>query len=202
MPGKPATDTAIIQCHREQKSRYEKLFESHKISHQSLHFASFYSQMIRFLQFLKIGAIDGRKILDLGCGLGDFHRFLNEQGIHTDYTGFDIVSGFIDHCQSTYQSAHFEKRNVLISKPQERFDYIFSSGIFAFGNREFFEQMIHMAFDLCRKAFAFNIYQTNDKAFFKICVEDVLFYCRRLKPKKITVLNKYLPDDYTVFLYK
>ena len=72
---------AIIQSHDQQKHRYEKLYQLFKNAPQSLHFISQYSQIIRFLQFLKLGDIHSKKILDLGCGLGDFFRFLEEQGI-------------------------------------------------------------------------------------------------------------------------
>ncbi len=195
-------DPLIIQSHNEQKQRYEKLYQNFKDSSQGLHFASDYSQMIRFLQFLKIGKIEGKKILDLGCGLGDFFKFLDEQGIKTKYTGYDIVSDFIFHCQKTYQDAKFEERDILFSRPKEKFEYVFASGIFAHGNKMFFEEMIKLAFDLSKTAFAFNMYEAKQDDFFQISKEEVLFLCRRLSPNKIVLIEDYLPGDYTIFLYK
>jgi len=157
---------------------------------------------MRFLQFLKLGELHGKKILDLGCGLGDLFLFLKQQGITVDYTGYDIVSGFIAHCQKTYPGFKFEDRDILFSKPKENFDYILCSGIFAHGNREFFEEMTKTAFQLCNTGYAFNMFESKKDDFFKICQQEVLFTCRSLKPKNIKVIKNYLHNDYTIFLYK
>jgi SAM-dependent methyltransferase len=192
----------IIEAHYQQIRRYEELIERYKAGPQSLHFVSQYSQLTRFLQFLKIGLIENKKILDLGCGLGDFFKFLQEQGITTHYTGYDIVSHFVGHCLKTYPEAHFEERDILFSKPAAKFDYIFASGIFAHTNQPSFEEIVTLAFDMCEQGFAFNMFETTQPDFFHITQEEVLFFCNRLNPRKRVLVEEYLPGDYTIILYK
>jgi len=204
MGTKSTQDTAIIEPHDNQKKRYEDLYKHYKNSHRSLNWVSRYSQIIRFLQFLKIGDLNGKKILDLGCGLGDFLGFLVAQGIHCEYSGYDIVPNFIKECQETYPDARFEERDILSSQSDETFDYIFCSGVFAHGSRKFFEDMVKMAYQMCEIGFAFNIFKAHQdsKEFFNISEEEVTFYCRNLKPDHGTILKDYIPDDFTIFLYK
>ncbi|MFH1357220.1 MAG: class I SAM-dependent methyltransferase, partial [bacterium] len=166
MEKEPDIQLQVIEAHYQQKRRYQELIERYKTGPQSLHFVSKHSQLTRFLQFLKVGTIEDKKILDLGCGLGDFFKFLKEQGITTQYTGYDIVSHFVGHCLKTYPGEHFEERDILFSKPKDNFDYIFASGIFAHANQISFEEIVTLAFDMCELAFAFNIFETTQPDFF------------------------------------
>ncbi len=41
-------------------------------------------QTLHYQSMLDIGNINGKKILDFGCGKGDFYQFLKDRGITVD----------------------------------------------------------------------------------------------------------------------
>lgn len=186
-----------------QQRIYERLFEKHS-DHKALHWSAPESQTIRFEQFLKAGNLQGAKILDIGCGLGDFCGFLQERGIETDYTGYDIVPGFVQTARKRFPRARFEERNLLSRPASERFDYVFASGLFAFGSRLFFKEMNRAAYGLARRAWVFNLYRPDghDSRFLNLTPHEAEFLCSRLRPAKLIQGADYLEDDITFYLYK
>lgn len=187
-----------------QQRIYERLHERHKTHHKSLHWSAPESQSIRFEQFLKTANLDGAKILDIGCGLGDLYGFLRARSIAVDYTGYDVVSGFVKTARKRFAQAKFEERNILARPPEERFDYVFASGLFAFGSRLFFKEMNRAAFALCNKAWVFNLYRPrgDDPRFLNLPLHDVQHHCEQLAPASYRLEQDYLEDDITFYLYK
>ncbi|HLD45509.1 MAG TPA: methyltransferase [bacterium] len=195
-------DPEVLQCHNDQKHRYGELYRKYQDSPQGMHFVSGHTQLSRFLQFLQMGNLEGKKVLDLGCGFGDFYKFLKEQGICVQYRGYDIVREFITCCREKFPDGHFEERDILFKKPRVKFDYVIASGVFAHANLPFFKEMIKVAYGLCRTAFGFNMFDTAQEDFFHIDEEEVLHWCRQMNPADIKVTRDYLPGDYTVFVYR
>ena len=70
-------------------SYYNQLLEKNKDGPQSVGWGSKKSQNIRFKVLAEIGNLKNKKILDYGCGLGDFYKFLQKYKIG-DYVGYDI----------------------------------------------------------------------------------------------------------------
>ncbi len=52
-------------------------------------------------------------VLDVGCGLADFYRYLKDQGYPCSYTGYDIVPEYIAECRRRYPEADFQLRDVF-----------------------------------------------------------------------------------------
>ncbi|MGE4295043.1 MAG: class I SAM-dependent methyltransferase [Campylobacterales bacterium] len=187
-----------------QQRIYERLLQRHSTGHRALHWSAPQSQQIRFEQFLKAGDLRGARILDLGCGLGDFYGFLKERGIETDYTGYDIVPGFVKAARLRFDFAGFEERNILKRPPAQQFDYVFASGLFAFGSRLFFKEMNRAAYALAAKAWVFNLYRPSgdDSRFLQLSKADALKLCGQLQPSSLSLDEGYLEDDITFYLYK
>lgn len=87
-------------------------------------------QKTRFDVLAQVGDLAGKRILDLGCGLGDFYAHLLDKGINVDYTGFDITPGFIERASTRFPNANFELRDIQESMPEERYDYAICSQVF------------------------------------------------------------------------
>lgn len=186
-----------------QKRIYTRLFERYKISHKSLHWSERKSQHIRFEQFLKVGDLRGKSVLDIGCGLGCFYAHLEQKGIECDYLGVDIVPQFIQSANKLYPNAKFIEQNIFTRSIEKQFDYVFASGIFAFGNRLFFEKMNKTAFGLAKKAWVYNIYfPHNDSRFLDLTRSDLIRSIRSLYPSKTHYEEEYLDRDMTIFIYK
>jgi SAM-dependent methyltransferase len=87
------------------------------------------TQRLRFEAFLLDHDLDGKSVLDLGCGLGDFYAHLIRRGIAAEYTGYDISEAMIAQCRARYPGRHFECGDFLDYKPASRFDYSVAFGI-------------------------------------------------------------------------
>lgn len=46
----------------------------------------------------------GKKVLDIGCGLGELYKELEHQGYHTIFHGVDFSRSAIDRCEEMYGS--------------------------------------------------------------------------------------------------
>ena len=194
---------AIRHNQERQRSIYKNLYAKHRLSHRSLHWSDPANQWERFRILSGIGELKGRKILDVGCGLGDFFSYLEGEKIHGQFIGFDIVEEFLAEARKTHPRHRFEERNILHRPLTEKFDYVFSSGIYAFGNRTFFQEMTKEAFRLARYGYAFNLYHSrNDDRFFRISEGEAEAFCKTLSPRRIVVRKNYLDDDTTFYIYK
>jgi SAM-dependent methyltransferase len=79
------------------------------------------------------GDIEGKKVLDYGCGKGDFYGFLRERGIDVNYTGLDINPSLIELARKKYSvcgRAAFGVFDVEDEALSEDFDFIFLCGVF------------------------------------------------------------------------
>ncbi len=187
-----------------QRRIYRRLYERHGLSHRALHWMNAENQQRRFEVLFSIGDLQGARVMDLGCGLGDLLAFLLERGIDCDYCGYDVVPEFIQQARRRFPGACFEERNILTRPPQERFDYVLASGLFAFGTRLFFDEMLRAAYAQCDRALAFNLHlpRGEDGRFLDLSIPEARAICQRLQPKKLTIHQDYLPSDVTFVLYK
>ncbi|NTU42347.1 MAG: class I SAM-dependent methyltransferase, partial [Nitrospirales bacterium] len=70
-------------------------------------------QRLHFQAMLDMGEIGGSKILDFGCGKGDFSAFLKERGIDVRYTGCDINRNFISLARRKYPEEEFLLLDIM-----------------------------------------------------------------------------------------
>ena len=92
----------------ETNQRYAKRFAEHGASARSLGWGSSADQDTRFDVILQNVDLRGRKVLDYGCGFGDFYRFARERGAGiAQYTGVDINEEFVEVGRKRFPDAHF-----------------------------------------------------------------------------------------------
>lgn len=194
---------ALRVARERQKKIYKKLFQTHKESFKSLHWSNKENQKIRFDILLEVGNITNKKILDIGSGMGDFFGYIDSKNIKAAMTGYEIVEEFVKISKNRYPKHSFEPIDLSKIDITEKFDFVFSSGIFAFGNKTFFETMIKKSFSICKIAYAFNFYNsTKDKRFMSISKTEIEKILTELKPSKIVQKSDYLENDTTFFIYK
>ena len=86
-------------------------------------------QLLRYNLFLELCAdLHGKKVLDYGCGKGDFYGFLKDKGISTEYTGFDITPALIELAKIKYPECAFRVMDIVEEPIYEVFDYVFVCG--------------------------------------------------------------------------
>ncbi|MGH7739715.1 MAG: class I SAM-dependent methyltransferase [bacterium] len=168
------------------------------------------SQRVRLETLASVGDLRGKKILDVGCGLGALWVYLREQGIRADYTGVDLFAPVIAEAAAAHSDAVFETRNIL-ARPfaRGRFDFVFLSGVFNVkirDNWEYMRALLSAALRQAREAVAFNALnaeaQLKEPDRFSVQAKDLVALGRRLGAPKVHLLDHYHHLDLTLFLYK
>lgn len=186
---------------------YTELVNRYGIDVQSLNWGSSESQKLRFSILSQVGPLKGAKVLDVGCGLGDFYAWLEKNDIMAEYTGIDITPAMVENARQRFPKTRFEVFNLL-EDGCDIYDYVVASGIFTRRLREpitYLEKMIHRAYELARKAVAFNSlssWATDQEANeFYANPLAVLGFCRTITPW-VVMRHDYLPHDFTIYMYR
>lgn len=74
--------------------------------------------------------LDGARVLDYGCGKGDFYAYLKARGVGVSYVGMDITPQFIELARTEHEGVDFRVFDVELEDLNEEFDYIFLCGVF------------------------------------------------------------------------
>jgi len=171
------------------------------------------SQNQRHRQFLRLlGDERDACILDLGCGYGDFLRFLRTRGFSGTYIGYDIAPNMI----AAACRIHGEGRNRLWrvgAAPQETADYAIASGILNVKGDipvQVWNERVHDTMDVlaraARRGFAFNVLTlTSDPALrrpnlYYADPAETLAYCLSRFGRSVALLQDYGLWEFTVIV--
>src|SRR5690349_4856461 len=107
---------------------YADKVERYGFDHRGLGFRTRSAQEKRFEALLGLGDFHGKRLLDVGCGFGDFLAFLHERGIRPVYTGVDICEPMVRRCNERFEGeGRFVVADVLAHEPDEPYDYVVAS---------------------------------------------------------------------------
>lgn len=167
-------------------------------------------QLMHYEALLDIAeSINGKKILDFGCGSGDFCRFLEERGIEVDYTGLDINERLIGLARENNPGAPFRVFDIGRDTLNEDFDYIFLCGVFNLniqGIEEAVRTTLRKLFERCRIGLAFNALSShNPKKDFELhytSPEELLAFAIKDLSPLVSIRHDRIPYDFTMFVYK
>jgi SAM-dependent methyltransferase len=177
---------------------------------KAVSWGSLESQRIRFQVLSEIGDLEGKSILDVGCGFGDFYGFLRERIQLKSYLGTDINQNMITLARRKYPEASFEVRDIAEDPFDETYDYVFTSGIFGLKVprwRDIMERMVSRMYELSRTGTGVNFlskYTTGEKvsdSYYADPVKIMDFVYRHLSPRVI-LRHDYRPNDFTLHIYK
>jgi SAM-dependent methyltransferase len=166
-------------------------------------------QLRRFHTFLDISPdLNGRTVLDYGCGTADFYGFLKRRGIHVQYTGVDINENFINVAKSKYPECAFKVMSFEEEPLEGYFDYILICGVFNLrvpGVRDDLRNTLVGLFKHCNKGLALNalsshapvkdpeLNYTSPEEMVKFAIED-------LSPS-VALRHDRIESDFTLFVY-
>lgn len=186
---------------------YAARLAEHGLSPQTLDWGSAESQRLRFAVLAEVAPLDGARVLDVGCGLGDFLGWLRERGMRVDYVGIDVTPALVEAARARFPDARFECASVL-DGPLPEADFGFASGLFAHRRvapLAFLKETVGALFASCRRAVSFNSLSAwapqTVAGEFHADPARVLSFCRRLTPW-VTLRHDYHPRDFTVYLYR
>lgn len=161
---------------------------------------------IRFKIMTEIGELNNLKILDVGCGWGDFLTYLNNKGINTKYTGVDINPIFIEICKSNHKNANFFERDIEKEKFNEKFDYVFGIGITSLiGSYDAVKKLITEMLRISKKGIAINFmstyvdFQKKESSHFS---PEKIFSISKKLSRRVVIRHDYLPFEFCVYIYK
>lgn len=98
-------------------ARYSERFHKFGVDPRTLGWDNNQNQNQRFLTAIKSVDVNGKSILDVGCGFSDFYSFLKEyygKESAFSYSGIDINPDLINECRVRFPDAQYEVRNILV----------------------------------------------------------------------------------------
>jgi SAM-dependent methyltransferase len=166
------------------------------------------AQRMRFENFVIHHDLVGGRILDVGCGVGDFYDHLKRRGVACGYHGVDIADQMVTRCRERFPEALFEVADVTRWEPAEPCDYVVSFAIHNVrmeGGRALLESVTRRQFELCRKAAHVSLltdrYPGFDAHIQPWRAEEILTLALSITPY-VVLRHDYLPNDFSVTLYR
>lgn len=109
--------------------RYQQRIAEHGTTFASLNSGSEAKQNIRHEVHASALLGPNPSILEIGCGLGDFYKYLCQRKRDCSYHGYDIVPEYVERCRQLFPESTFEYRNVFRDGIEGIYDTIVMSQV-------------------------------------------------------------------------
>ncbi|MBI2658322.1 class I SAM-dependent methyltransferase [Candidatus Woesearchaeota archaeon] len=167
-----------------------------------------YQRLARITEFTKV-PLNGTKCLDVGCGTGDFSKFLRKNGV-SGYFGVDVYEPSLHFAREKYPHEKFKLIDLLEWETDEKFDYVFCSGGLSTrldsDNYDFMESMLRKIWGLARLGIAFNFLVDNtivrDPNIFHYSFDRVLALCRQTTKDEGRIFYRIEDGEAHVYLWR
>ncbi len=148
------------------------------------------------------------RVLDFGCGFGDFFGYARNCGVELDYTGLDINEDLIEVARQRYPQTRFLCLDVFEQPFAESFDIVLSCGVHNHrlaDNRAFVERTFELFNGISNSGFAVNFLSTrftfqNVDNYYS-APEEILKLGLRHSPR-VSLRHDYMPFELTIFVDK
>ncbi len=181
---------------------YRYSLENYGHTAKGVQWTSADSQLVRFeaLRRFLPDDLSALTLVDAGCGLGDFYRFLDTRGERPKrYLGLDVVEPMVEAAQ-VRTGCEILLLDVL-SEALPPADFYVCSGAMNTLTREETQAFIERCFMASTEGFVFNLLLGRDAPHsYNLCMpEEVRDWTRHLEAE-MAIADDYLPDDFTVAL--
>ena len=145
-----------------------------------------FSRLIRHLPLQS-----GDSIYDVGCGTGQLHQFMQDQGLAHTYIGCEIVPEMIAQAREKNPDQQFESRDIIQEPSEHSYDHVVASGVFFIrGDSDletwsaYVSSMVYAMYAMCRRSISFNVlgdwsdWQEDRLAYLNL--QELQRYCRSL----------------------
>jgi tRNA G46 methylase TrmB len=189
--------------------RYQQRIAQHGPTFASLNSGSEEKQAIR--HWVHASVLRGTKpsILEIGCGLGDFYRYLMGQKQDCSYCGYDIVSEYIGECRRRYPQAEFYVRNIFEEGVKGSYDTIVMSQVLnnhyqKSDNMEVMQKALELAFRHTYVSVSIDMMSTyvdfRNPELFYYSPEEVFRRAKAIAPR-VVIRHDYRPFEFCVQLF-
>lgn len=167
------------------------------------------SQRWRFQMFaMAAGDLEGRSVLDVGCGVGDFHAYLRALAPTATYRGIDISPAMVARSRERFPGVDFDVVDLLEGPPQRAWDFVAAFGVFNVrvpGADALLPRLLRRQFECARVAAHVSLLTSHFQGFDEHALHwsplDVLELALSITPY-VNVRHDYLPHDFSVTLYR
>ncbi len=191
------------------KTYYQPKLDKEKQDFKVLGWESEEAQKLRFAVLTDNVSLEGKTLLDVGCGLGNLFQFIHSKDIHIKYTGIDILKEMIDRASANNPDGSFMLLDIFNDNPfpEKAFDVIYTSGIFNLNlgnNRGFLSKAISLFAKTAREAIVFNLLHIasldREDTYYYFDPEEVkkIIGDLSLGLKSVEIVEQYLKNDFTV----
>ena len=177
---------------------------------RSMKWNSITSQESRFQSLIRIGDLNQKSVLDIGCGTGDFVNFFFRKKIQlSDYLGIEIIEDFYKVAKERYSNYSFLLTDYFSFRFSKKFDFAFCNGALNVrekDNMKLLEKFIHKTLNNVNQGIGITLLKYAP-GYFK---ESRLYHYRPGKVKLLLkrlnlsheIISDYADNDFTVFIRK
>ncbi len=165
------------------------------------------SQATKFAVISRVAPLDGKRILDVGCGFADYATYLAAHFRNVSYTGVDLSAAMVASARALHPGLSIRARNIL-DEDVGSFDVVTANGIFYLLGAEapaLMRALIERMYASATQAVAFNSLSTwaadQVPGEYYANPSEILDYCRSLTPW-LALRHDYHSRDFTVYLYR
>jgi SAM-dependent methyltransferase len=207
------SDTAASAILSDVAAYYAAKLEAHGSTARGVDWNGPDSHQRRHRQFLRL--LDGAwnaSLIDLGCGFGDFLRFLRSEGHRGRFTGYDIAPSMIEKARELHGETA-DCRWRVGAEPAEAADFAIASGIFNVKGSvtgEIWMRYVHRSIDILahagRRGFGFNVLSTSSDLdrrrpdLYYADPAEMLGYCLSRFGRSVALLQDYGLYEFTVLV--
>lgn len=201
----------LLAHHQRLEAYYTPLLREHGDQYRAVGWVAEHLQTIRFEVISAVGDIRSSSILDVGCGVGHYLDWLTANGFVGNYIGLEVQEPMVKiarkkHPKESFSCARFELGDFLTESAEFEADYVVASGIFPLADLDLLRLTVAKMFDRARIGVAFNCLSAftprREPDYFMFADPAEIFqFCTTLT-KVLLFRHDYLPQDFTVFLYK
>lgn len=192
---------------------YSARLEAHGPTPQGVDWNGVESHQLRHSQFLRlIEPSRHGSVIDLGCGFGDFLRFLRNSGHRGDFVGYDIAPSMIAKARELHGEGA-DRRWRVGTEPHETADFAIASGIFNVKGEianevwiDYVHQMLDILAHTSRRGFGFNILSLSsdpDRRRSNLYYADpvqMLAHCLSRYGRSVALLQDYGLYEFTILV--
>lgn len=191
-------------------AHYRELWLQHGDAPQSLDWSGAMTQQRRFAVLADGLDLHGRRVLDVGCGLGHLADWLQQSGVEAQYTGLDLTPDLLSAASRRHPQHRFVLGSVLDADVLrgERFDVVLSSGLFYTypeGGMAWLQSAVARMWSWTDQVLAFNSLSTwasrREAGEFQADPTEVLRWCGTLSTR-LLLRHDYHDGDFTVQMFR
>lgn len=195
---------------KEIESFYTRTLERFDASYRGVGWSRKSTQEIRFMILSLIADFKDARILDMGCGTGDFFAYLVENGFEGDYEGVDLCLSMIKKARTIHPGIVVNQGDIFSWKQEEPVDYVFGSGLLSYKVDQpyiYVAKAIEALFKMATQGIGLNFLSSftslSDRSsrFMYYKPEKILKIAQDFSPY-VEFRHQYLMNDFTIFIYK